>query len=106
MVSSPAHPEPETGEGDAYLGHGEQAPGVGKEAERGLCARHGLPPPLPQPGMADRKQRDFRAREKPVDRDEQNDEQDAKWGCHVTSLDNNSIGQRLTEVAERVVYIR
>ena len=78
-VSSPAHPKPEARERDANLGDREQASGIGQEVERGL--RAGVPffRQLPQPGVPHRKQRNLGAREVPVDRDQQDDQQNAKW---------------------------
>lgn len=87
---------------DADLSHRKQPPRIRQQIECGMRAGVSLFRHLAQPRRPHRKQRDLSAREKSIDRDQQNDQQNAQWGIsHVRTRaaplsDNNSIGDSLT----------
>src|SRR5690349_12006475 len=76
VLAGPA--QTETGEGDADLRYRKQTARVGQQAEGGQGARMSVLRHLSQTGLPDGQERDFRAREKAVHSDQQNDQQDPK----------------------------
>ena len=100
----PRRPSPgQTRQRHAYLGHGKQPSGIGQKVERRLRAGIAFLRHLAQARMPHREQRHFRAREKAVDGDEQNDEQKTN-GRFGHRLRNYSIGNS-NQIARGSSYI-